>query len=204
MNSNTNPADPAEDRRNFFRIDDSVILTYKSIPAEELPVRVARLEEGFPDEFTVSASLAAIGRTMTVQLHHIRQQLPDVAAYLKSMDEKLDVLARAFLARDTSLTEQRACRANISASGMSFYAGQPVPLGSVLETKLVLYPTFMGILTYGEVVRCIHSVSEDQEFPFQIAIEFVFIRESDRDLLIRHVLQKQHDALREQRLQNPR
>lgn len=194
------PDATADDRRRFFRIEDSVIFRYKVIPMDELPGRVTRLENGLPDQFTVTSDLAAIGQTMHAKLKRIEAKSPEVAAFLGALDEKINMLARAFLAQETEMAEQPACEVNISAAGMAFRAHNDLALGSMLELKIVLFPSYTGILTFGEVIRCVYDPDTDAEFPYDVAVDFAFIRDDDRDLLIKHVLGRQMDQLREKRL----
>ncbi|HHZ87944.1 MAG TPA: PilZ domain-containing protein [Chromatiaceae bacterium] len=195
----TNADLSADERRRFFRIDDNIIFRYKTIPIEDLPSRVTRLKEGLPDQFTVSSSLAAIGHSMTSQLKRIRGRNPDIADYLSTLDEKIDMLARAFLAQEQDLSEQPAHEVNLSGTGMAFRAANELEFGAMVELKLVLFPSFTGILTYGEVVRCFHDPEGDPEYPYDIAIDFAFIREDDRDLLIKHLMGRQLEQLRDHR-----
>lgn len=71
----------------------------------------------------------------------------------------------------------------------------------MLEVKLLLLPTYTGILTYGTLVDCVEVEGEeaDAEYPYRLRIDFSFMRESDRDALIRHVLLKQSEWLRARR-----
>ena len=88
---------------------------------------------------------------------------------------------------------------NLSASGMAFKSKDAVEPGITLELKLLLYPSLAGILAYAEVVDCAALEEEESGFSYQIRVNFSHLRESDRDLLIRHVVQRQTDQLRRAR-----
>lgn len=192
------------DRREFFRMDDSVRLEVCLVPEEELEARLNRLESGMAGDFTVMSSLAAISASMAANMRKIEAQQPEVAAYLKAIDHKLEVIGRAFLAKESGLVAERAVPVNISAGGMAMGVNEDYASGSILEIKMLLFPSFTGILLYGTVVG---EVAVDEEearetgFARQLRIEFTHIREQDRDLLIRHILRKQGSELRAQREQ---
>lgn len=189
----------SEDRRGYFRIEDALSLSYHQVLSEELPERLQRLEQGLESHFTVVSSLAAVTQEMAGVLHKIGLESPEVADYLVSLDRKLDLLARALLSSGNELVETPAQPVNLSASGMAFNAAETVAEGAVLELRLLLLPSFTGILTYGEVVGCESRDRAADDFPYCIRVNFSHMRESDRDVLIRHVIQRQTRMLRKLR-----
>jgi hypothetical protein len=189
----------SEDRRGYFRIEDALSLSYHQVPPEEVQERLQRLEQGLESHFTVVSSLAAVTQEMAGVLHKIELESPEVADYLASLDRKLELMARALLSAGNELVETPAQPVNLSASGMAFNAAEAVPEGTLLELRLLLLPSFTGILTYGEVVGCEPRAPAEDEFPYCIRVNFSHMRESDRDVLIRHVIQRQTRMLRKLR-----
>ncbi len=200
MSNEITTADVGEDRRNFFRIDDSVSMSYQEIQLEELSNRMESTEvEG---NFTVMSSLASINQNMSGILHRIEDESQDVAAYLKAINNKIDIIGRALLSCESDLTEQPAQPVNLSASGLAFYTSGPVEVGVILELRLLLMPSFTGIITFGEVVGC-DQVDEPMDGLNHLTrVIFMHMKEKDCDLLIRHVIQRQSEILRERREQS--
>jgi c-di-GMP-binding flagellar brake protein YcgR len=132
-------------------------------------------------------------------LHKIQVESPDIARYLKALDQKIELLGRTLLAAESNLVEQHAHPVNLSASGMAFKSKDAVKPGITLELRLLLYPSLAGILAYGTVVDCVALEEADNGFTHCIRVNFTHLRESDRDLLIRHVVQRQTDQLRKAR-----
>jgi c-di-GMP-binding flagellar brake protein YcgR len=199
MNENDPNALPANERRAYFRIEDSLNLSYHEVPAEALEERLQRLEQGVDTSFTVLSSLASISQQMGGVLHKIQVESPDIARYLKALDQKIELLGRTLLATESNLVEQHAHPVNLSASGMAFKSKDAVEPGITLELRLLLYPSLAGILAYAEVVDCVALEEADSGFAYCIRVNFSHLRESDRDLLIRHVVQRQTDQLRKAR-----
>ena len=203
MNSNSDPLSVDDDRRDYFRIDDVVKISYHRVPTEELTERLERLEEEFSSNFTVMSSFSAIGQQMALQLHRIESNSPDVAACIKALDQKLNILGQAFMAQEDGLIEQPAQAVNISAGGIALNGVEEIKIGTTLEIKLLLLPSLTGVLIYGEVVACdANEESDSDDYPYQLRIDFSHMRESDRDILIRHILRRQGEWLRKRREEN--
>ncbi len=199
MNENQ-PA--ADERRRYFRIDDCVRLTYREVTPEEMAEGIRRLEEGQVDQLTLMSSLTALNGQMAVHMRRIQNRDPDVAIYLKTLDQKIELLAQALVAQDTSLLTQSGVPVNLSAGGMGLDVAEPIGTGSMLELKMLLLPSFTGLVTYAEVVRCeaLPAAEQSTGHSHRLHLEFRHLREQDQDLLIRHILRRQGEQLRAERL----
>lgn len=191
--------DGHQDRRQFFRIDDTVSLSYQKVPLADLPARLEQMEHVQESNFTVVSSVAAITQKMAGVLHKIESRSSDVAAYLRSIDRKIELVARAFLAQNSDISEQPAHAVNMSATGMAFDASEALEVGDMLELKILLMPSFTGILIYAEVVGCDRLESDENDLPYLLRVNFSHMRDSDQDILISHVIQRQSVELRKRR-----
>jgi len=187
------------DRRSFFRIDDSVRLSLRRVPADELAARLDRLEQDLAGNFTVMSSLAAITSQMAIGLRRIENRDPDVAAYLRAIDQKIEVIGRAFIAQEPELMAEAAVPVNLSAGGMCAGVEEPYEAGTPLEIRMLLFPSFTGLMIYGTVVESMVATdaAPSDRYRHLARIEFTHIREQDRELLIRHLLRRQSDQLRD-------
>jgi hypothetical protein len=198
---NTLQQDVSENRRRFFRIDDAVRLSYRPLAPDELADRVARLGEGLGGSFALMASLSAITHRMSVSLRRIEQHNGDVAAYLRALDQKMEVVARALLLQDPSLPAMSEEPVNLSAGGLAIVTRQCLPVGTPLEIRLLLLPALAGILAFGTVVECTEPPTAEGHAPGSrlMRVDFTHIRDEDRDLLIKHMLRRQGERLRRAR-----
>ncbi|MCU7859850.1 MAG: hypothetical protein KZQ86_08455, partial [Candidatus Thiodiazotropha sp. (ex Lucinoma kastoroae)] len=80
------PGTTQDERREFFRIDDSIQVSYRVITPEELPESIDEPRQG-DDRLTVMTRLQTISQHLSAPLHRIEQRDPDVADYLKALDE---------------------------------------------------------------------------------------------------------------------
>ncbi len=187
-----------DDRREYFRVDDSVRLSITPVPDDQLDSLFERLEQNIAGGFTVMSSLAAISGEMAISMRRIENSDPDVAAYLKALDRKIEALGRAFIAQESALVEEPARPVNLSAGGMGMLVNECYEPGQVLEIKMLLFPSFTGVLMYGEVVECSPNESAGEDgYHYSLRLAFTHLREQDRDLLIRHVLRCQSQELRQ-------
>jgi len=198
--STTSP-DASENRRRFFRIDDAVRLSYRPVDRAELAAGVNRLSEGLGGSFALMASLAAITQRMSLHLRRIEQHNADVAQYLRGLDQKIDAVARALLLQDAELPAKSEEPVNLSAGGLAIPVRECLPPGTPLEIRLLLLPSLAGILAFGAVVECA-APPADGGYPPEtrlMRVDFTHIRDEDRDLLIKHMLRRQGERLRQAR-----
>lgn len=200
MSAHDSQPHSAEDRRDFFRVDDTVRLSVREVPAEELDERLEALEQDLVGNFTVMSSLAAITSQMTMGLRRIENRDPDLAAYLRAIDQKIEVIGRAFITQEPEFHAEHAVPANLSAGGMCVGVDKDFAPDTALEIRMLLFPSFTGLMIYGTVVdtACTGGGRDDPRYKYTARIKFSHIRESDRELLIRHLLRRQSQELRSQ------
>jgi hypothetical protein len=188
-----------EERRSFFRIDDHVRLTLREVSAAELETVLDRLEQDIAGNFTVMSSLAAITAQMTMGLRRIENRDPDLAAYLRAIDQKIEVIGRAFIQQEPEFQAKHAVPVNLSAGGICVGVDQPYDIGTTLEIRMLLFPSFTGLLIFGTVVSIEEAPPDGylEGCSHLARIEFSHIRESDRELLIRHLLRRQSLQIRD-------
>lgn len=201
MSDQHKQTDSALERRSYFRIDDTVRLSIARVPEDELARRLERLELDLAGNFTVMSSLAAITAQTTVGLRRIENRDPDLAAYLRAIDQKIEVIGRAFIAQESDVMAEQAVPVNLSAGGMSVGTAEDYPAGTPLEIRMLLFPSFTGLMIYGTVVESCEAEEAPDEatgrYRHLARIEFNHIREQDREILIRHLLRRQSDQLRD-------
>jgi len=181
-----------QERRGFFRIDDNVALSYRLVPSsvvseEGAPLRMA---DGFPA--SLANELEHMKEVSRIHLRHVEKELPEVARYLAHLDNKIDLLAQHIVMDSDDLFVKSTQAVNISGSGISFVADGALNIGDFVELRFVLRPSLANIRTYSKVVSCLPGNGR-----FKVAVEFTYLGDDDRDLLIRHVVKKQMNDIRE-------
>ena len=188
-----------DDRRRFFRIDDHVALRFQVVRPDELDAAVARMQLGLPDRIGLASGFASSSHQMRHSLERFRRDMPELASYLESLNEKLDLMIQLLAVHENELPDQPTHRAQLSASGIAFATDNAPPVGAILELTLLLFPNFSCVRLYGTVVNR-HPAPPGSDGDTQVGVDFTHIRESDRELIIRHVVQRQSTLLREARI----
>ncbi len=182
----------ASERRRSFRINDHISLEVE--PLADNPAVQAWLERF--DEERERLALANdylllkdqfLPRLAAVQSHH-----PDVAVYLRHLEQKIDRLAGIVQQRDLGLPPSPTHEANLSATGIRFAHDAPLEQDSHVALRIVLYPELAVIPALGRVVWC--RPAEDGLH--EVAIDFEHIDERDADLLARHNVRTQLRSIR--------
>ena len=192
----------ASDRREFFRINDQVALSYRSVTPEEMDETLKRRTEGFEDTDSIASSFALANAEMNNSLDKCRKQMPEVAAYLEGVNAKMEFLIRLLIAIHDEMPDRPTHEVNLSASGLSFRVHEPLKAQSLVELKLLCFPSYLYLVTFAHIVRCVRASEEGEssQYPFEVAVEFLHMGETEREALIRHILQREAAHLRETRM----
>ena len=191
--------DKADDRRRYFRIDDHVALRVRQIDPADLEAAVSRMQLGLPDRIGLASSFSSSSHNMRHTLEKFRREQPDLASYMEELNEKLDLLIQLLAVHENDMPDQPTHHVQLSASGIAFDTRDAPPLGAILEMTLLLFPSFTCLRLFGTVVNE-QPASGHADSDTHVGVDFTHIRESDRELIIRHVVQRQSTLLREARI----
>jgi hypothetical protein len=192
MNTNNTSA---EERRRFFRIDDEVNLFYQKMD-EKLVLEPSHLSDTILSNCSLSAALDMVSQDSTLLLSRLERNQPDVADYLKIIETKIDLIAQAIMLQGGQFKENATRNANLSAAGIAFEVEEQLEPGDFLEIKMLLVHCMAVIVAYGKVVYCKNSLLGDSQYPYLVGVDYVNMKDQDREMLIKHVVKKQLQQLR--------
>ena len=109
----------SEERRQFFRVDDEVNLVYAKIDEKQV-MEGTYVSENILGNWPLSSALEMVAQESTLLLHKISKFNPDVAEYLKIIDNKIEILAQALVMQSGEFTNNNIRNANLSATGIAF------------------------------------------------------------------------------------
>ncbi|MEX6503201.1 PilZ domain-containing protein [Pseudomonas zhanjiangensis] len=185
-----------EDRREYYRIVDTIALDFTPLAGAEAQAS-DQLHDSSP-LFNLLSDLHLMDFESQHLLRHISERDRTLANYLKVMNKRIDLLGQAVaqsLLRDIGTPR----KVSLSEGGVSFSNAQEIPLGTHLAIKMVLMPQALGLLLRAKVVHC-----QAQAGPcFEIGTEFEALTDAQRQLLARHILQRQALERRQAREQLP-
>ncbi len=184
----TTAAEAEPDRREYFRVEDRATLRYQIVPAEVVGRTPAESHFDNSEIFELLRDLRQIDQEHNNVLRGIAEQNRELGVYLKSISRKIELVANALTAVDQTRHKQEPQPVSISETSIAFKADTRLPKGAFIALELVLMPSHTALALYGEVVD---SREDDGSMT---VVSFVRLRDGDRQILARHVLQVQIHA----------
>lgn len=193
---NKSKVEATEDRRRFFRIDDEVNLFYKVV--DEPTVNAAsQLSNDLLSNCSLVSALDVLDQESRIIMYRLEKNEPELAEYLKIMDSKISLIAQAVMRNDGDVSESASRNANISASGLAFECENKINAGAYIEIKLLLTSCLAVIVIYGKVIYCNNNDKSEESMPYVVGVDYVNLKEQDREILIKHVVKRQMQQIRD-------
>lgn len=166
-----------DERREYYRIEDCLAL--EILPAEAPADASSRL-------FQLLHEL----HQLDVEAQPLLRQLGDrdrvLAHYLKLQNKRIELVSQA-VAQELLKDFGSPRRVVLSEGGVNFPHDQPLAVGARITLKLLLLPEALGLQLQAQVLHC----HREPDGRFDIGTEFVAPSDAQRQLLARHILQKQ-------------
>lgn len=176
-----------EERRGHARIDDDVILNWRGVQPDEIPEPLTRVDVPI---FSRSTQISLLDFETGNLLKFIGQEDALLAEYLNILEQKLDIVADAVVDGQEDLQIHTPRHVNISVSGLAFLSEEKIPLGTLLELKIMLSSVLDGIVAYGRVIYCIHYEGKEP-CCYRLGVGFIKMHEADMKQLDRHIKRRQ-------------
>ena len=179
-----------EERREYYRIEDSVALEINLL---------ADADSTDPDLAQSSSVLFDLLSELHIsefESQHLLRQLDErdrvLNGFLKAQNKRIDLLSKV-----VAQTIMGAIGAPqpvvISEGGLQFRSELAYAPGALLTVKMILMPQASGLMVQARVVRCVPRPGGG----FEVGSEFIDLPDTQRQLLARHILQRQAQARRE-------
>ncbi|VVN00967.1 PilZ domain-containing protein [Pseudomonas fluorescens] len=172
-----------EDRREYYRIEDTIALEIRPLSAAE-----ATGQEVLQDASPLFNLLSEL-HLSEFESQHLLRQISErdrtTAAFLKSQNKRIDLLSQV-IAITTLGQIGEPQPVIISEGGIDFQHPSPIATGAHLSVKLVLMPQALGLLLRARVTHC-----DRKGDGYDVGTEFEHLSDAQRQLLARHILQKQ-------------
>jgi c-di-GMP-binding flagellar brake protein YcgR len=115
--------------------------------------------------------------------------------WLKVLNAKLDTIIRLMTLQREGYFGLPFKTVNISGGGLSFSLIEAIPLGKILEMKIMLmWSEPVAMFVYGEVTK-----SEKRHDNYFTAVRYVHMDATVRDEIIRFVFEREREIIREKR-----
>ena len=185
------------ERRRYFRVTDLVGISYRFLSGDESDLATQA------QPATLRNLLAQMDEQIAVLLQSLRHREPDVHQLLNLFNQKINLAFGHGLADKDQENGQsmRACRVNISASGIGFPSPDKASLNQHIELDLTLFPSNIRMRLIAAVISCDEYALPEDENRYLIRADFVNIADADQELLVQHVIKRQAMQLKESREQ---
>lgn len=188
------------ERRRFYRVQDEVLLNWQALAPED----VSAFRRGVLRTPIKKESLQALVSRLDTRIEELGEQMhaidPVVREAIDLLDRKLTLIER-MLVRTTDVAEAAdytMTSVNLSAGGLRLDLREPLEVGTLLAIDMVLLPEYDQVEMVAEVV----SAQQRSRPPrWRTAVDFVQMREVDRDRLAGHVARRQTEILKAAREQ---
>ncbi len=189
-----------DERRRYFRINDDINLYY-TILNEASSIKNSYLSNNILESCSLSTALELMTQEANTVMHRIELREPEIAKYLAILNSKIDLIAQAINHHETETSDYQTRNVNLSASGVAFEGDELLNVGTVLELKMVLSSLTAVVVTHAKVVYCKQNPEHSHDsHPFLIAVDFVNLQESERELINSHIIRKQIQQIREHKV----
>lgn len=186
------------DRREFFRINDTVLIEFSALESDEVEQQIAHIIKNPPhnDDDFEEKQLKTIQTSLTYLTDQINQYDREVARALRLLDEKLNIISLAIQRQQNTSDMSNAVDANLSGGGIAFLTDSPLTTKSAIEIHIEFQPLGSVIHAIAHVVACNKNYEAPKETPYLLRLVFTLMSEADRNLLVKHTLSRQAQILR--------
>ena len=188
------------ERRQYYRIDDTAIFSYRVIDeAHQADMETTDLDDSknASSAFQVLEMFAQMNQHMNATLGRISETSSDVASYLKSLDNKIELLAQMCIFHDNQTGLEPRRQINLSAGGLAFGSDEKLKQGTRLAMDMILTTDLLCLHLTGRVIQV--SEQKHGDYPYRVSVGFTDITDVEEDQIIRHIMRLQSEQLRAKR-----
>lgn len=185
------------DRREFFRINDTVFVEISAIDGKELAHRVTAISNPIPNDTNLAQQqLNELTTSLTHIIDQISQSDRETARALRLLDEKVNLIASTVQHQQNVADHLDTTDVNLSGGGIAFLSTDQFAIKSPVEIRIELGHSGTFINAIANVIACDKLRDAPEETPYYLRLSFSHMSEHDRNLLVKHTLSRQAQALR--------
>ncbi|MNM88329.1 PilZ domain protein [compost metagenome] len=174
----------ADDRREYYRIEDTLALEFR--PLQDSEILSGDVLHDDSALFNLLSELHLMDFESQHLLRHINERDRHLASYLKLLNRRIDLIGQA-LTQNLLREIGPERKVTLSEDGIDFHDAQALVVDQLLAMKLVLLPQGLGLLLRARVLHCQPAADGG----YEIGAEFEAPSDAQRQLLARHILQRQ-------------
>lgn len=194
-----------QENRRSFRVNESVYLKYDVLSQKEFEqgIEHRKLRLGLSDG--AQATLVDIEARLGEAMFLLSAEHAKIGRCMTLLNDKLNIVIDQLPAlRETkaSLAKSRPQTCDVGADGMVFSSDKALEVDSMLHLRFLLSADNRFVETFCRVVRVTDSPDDNRDdLPYGIAVEFLNLPPSQREILIQHMFSRESETLRMRRLE---
>lgn len=189
-------ADDNEEKRRYFRVNDTINLLHKVIDEDDVD-KLSHVTSDVLGNCTLPVALEVLNEEARMLAPRLERRDPEFFEYLKILDTKLNLIAKAMTVRDDEFSKHDKREVSLSGAGLAFTNPEPIEVGSLLELRMLLTSCLAVIVAFARVLQCKAIADSPSATSYEICVEYVNMKDEDRELLVKHVVKKQLQQLRD-------
>lgn len=193
------------ENRRSFRVSESVYVKYEVLTEQEFEAGIEhrKLRLGLDDG--AQAQLVDIEARLGEALFLLSSEHGKVGRCMTLLNDKLNIVIEQMPAlRQTkaSLAQLPPQTCDVGADGMVFSTKESLDVDAKLHIQFLLSADSRFVETFCRVIRITDSPDDSgQDLPYGVAVEFMNLPPSQREILIQHMFSRESETLRMRRLE---
>ncbi|WP_145999210.1 PilZ domain-containing protein [Oceanicoccus sp. KOV_DT_Chl] len=188
------PSQPSiNERRDYFRVEDTVLMRYHAVDQN------SALANHLPPQLKDAPGYSLIRELLSIEQEHskflraIGEENRSLEAYLKGINKKLDLIAGKLIEYEEPAPDQQQYAITLSEGGLSFHSMTEHAHDSYMALQLTLLPNHIPLTVFCRVINCSRNGDD-----FVTALSFVQLKDADRQIIAKHIMQLQLAERRQQ------
>ena len=192
--------DRSTQKENYVSIQADVLMDWRQLSAHDIETVV----DTFPERSAAIGICSEIEynkEQLAPAVRKIKKDHPEIASWLGVLQKTVESLATQISIQRNTQSGLSTRRVSISASGIEFNTTRHCEIGDKIEIVLTLQPSYTNIMIVGDVVTvtALEAPTDSDTSTHCVKIDFSLIRDSDQEVLIRHIHRAQLAELRNAR-----
>jgi hypothetical protein len=176
-----------KERRNYFRIEDTVLLRLQPVDESAALANIIPYQFNEDPSYSLIRELQSLDQDNQKFLRLIAEDNRDLEAYLKGINKKIELIAATVIESEGRGPDQIKQKISISEGGLSFCSDTEFANDSYLALQVTLLPSHHTMVIFSKVINC----SKNNTSGFSIALSLVHLKDTDRQIITRHIMQLQ-------------
>jgi len=194
--TDTNTSAKLAQFNEFFSIKHNFSINITPVELSHMP-NFEHFIKSMPLPFKISSDMVALEQAALRPLQGLSDSAGQLVDYLNQQSKKIDLLVGYILSQEDTI-EKRYKGTAFGGGGVAFSSEKAFNVGQMLEMKVFLLEENCAVYCIGEVVEMTQATEEpnhDNEQLKHYKVVFHYLREEDREVLVRTSLHLQSKQL---------